>query len=277
MEPQAAALIISTYQQLQHLDRCLTALRHQSVNGFEVLVADDGSGAETAQVIDAHRGFFGQRLRHVWQADQGFRKTRILNLAMLETRAEYLIFTDGDCLLAPDFIHAHLYAARPGHYLKGTIIRLGAELSDKIDRPAIASGAAFHAAWLLRQGRAFDRRYLKLLMGKRARRLFDQLRTGLYWLGANASCFRADALAVNGFDLRFTYGFEDGDFGNRLCNYGIRPRSVRYSANALHLHHARPYRDQLEMARNRALVTPQHKGRRFRAIAGIEQLEQEAA
>jgi glycosyltransferase involved in cell wall biosynthesis len=275
VQPKQTALIVSTYNQPQHLNRCLKALQHQSVQGFELVVADDGSGAETARVIGAHKAFFGQRLKHVWQPDQGFRKTRILNRAILATSANYLVFTDGDCLAAPDFVATHLAAARSGHYVKGAMIRLSGPLSSKISSENIASGEVFRASWLLRNGGYLDRRYLKLLMGARGKALFNAVRVKLFWLGANSACFRSDALAVNGFDLRFGYGYEDGDFGNRLCNYGIVPRSVRYSANLLHLDHGRPYTNPEETARNRALMVPRGCGQPWRAAQGFEELEVE--
>ena len=59
---------------------------------------------------------------------------------------------------------------------------------------------------------------------------------------------------VGGFDERFTYGFEDADFGLRLEAAGVRGFSLRYSAPVFHLEHARPYRDARVVARNRALM-----------------------
>ena len=41
------------------------------------------------------------------------------------------------------------------------------------------------------------------------------------WNGHNASCWRTDALKVNGFDERMKYGGEDVEFGYRLVNSGL--------------------------------------------------------
>ncbi len=266
------ALIVSTYNQPRLLGRCLFALTRQGDQDFELLLADDGSGAETREIIKGYRDFFGDRLKHLWQPDEGFRKTRILNRCILETAADYLVFLDGDCVAHPGYVNVHRAAATPGAYQNGAIIRLGPELSDEITRERIADGTVFDAGWLRRQG-GWNRRYLKLSLpyGLRAW-LNGHSTTKLYWLGSNSACWRSDALAVNGFDNRFSYGFEDGDFGNRLANYGVRASTVRWTANALHLDHGRPYRNTQEMERNLAMVPPIEPGGRFRALDGLDEL-----
>lgn len=269
------ALIVSTYNQPRHLDRCLFALRHQRDADFELLIADDGSGDETREIIERYRKYFGGRLKHEWQADDGFRKTRILNRCILATEAEYLVFLDGDCVAHPDYVAEHRAAATTGAYRNGAIIRLDAALSDEITHDRIADGTVFDARWLRRTGKGWDRRYLKLSLGRGLRGwLNDHSTTKLYWLGSNSACWRADALAVNGFDNRFSYGFEDGDFGNRLGNYGVKALTVRWTANLLHLDHGRPYRNPEEMERNQAMEQPREPGGRYRAVEGLEELRE---
>ena len=90
------------------------------------------------------------------------------------------------------------------------------------------------------------------------------------------SCFRDDAIAVNGFDNRFSYGFEDGDFGRRLEMRGITPKTVRWTANVLHLWHAKPWADPETMLRNREMMDENVALRRHRAISGLDELEHAA-
>jgi glycosyltransferase involved in cell wall biosynthesis len=119
-------LIVSTYNQPDHLDRCLFALERQTLAGFELLLADDGSDERTRRVIGKYSAAFSHPVRHLWQEDKGFRKTRILNKAIASTRAEYLVFMDGDCLAHTDFVKEHVAGAKPGYYLNGSMIRLSA-------------------------------------------------------------------------------------------------------------------------------------------------------
>ena len=51
-----------------------------------------------------HRGAVVERwarelnVRHVWQPQEGFRKARLLNRAVLASSGDYLVFLDGDCV-----------------------------------------------------------------------------------------------------------------------------------------------------------------------------------
>ena len=47
------SVVVSTYERPDALDAVLRGLSRQSDRNFEVVVADDGSGAATADVIDA--------------------------------------------------------------------------------------------------------------------------------------------------------------------------------------------------------------------------------
>jgi glycosyltransferase involved in cell wall biosynthesis len=268
------ALIVSTYNQPDYLDRCLFALSRQSDQDFELLIADDGSEEETRSVIEGYRTFFGNRLKHEWQADQGFRKTRILNRCILATEADYLVFTDGDCIAHPDFIAEHRRAATPGAYRNGAIIRLSDGLSREITRARIEDQTVFDSGWLSKTDGRWNRRYLKLSLPLGLRRWLNGYPTAkLYWLGSNSACWRSDAVDINGFDNRFTYGFEDGDFGNRLANRGIQALTVRWTANLLHLDHGRPYRNEDEYQRNLAMQTAKAVNGPYRAVDGLEELQ----
>ncbi|NNL94824.1 MAG: glycosyltransferase [Xanthomonadales bacterium] len=264
---------MSTYNSPRYLDLCLQALRRQNVQNFEIVVADDGSGDETRALVEDHQDKASIEIKHVWQRDAGFRKTRILNKSLAATHADYLIFTDGDCLAHPEFVAEHIKTSQPGTYVNGSLIRLNSRLTEHIKSLDLVHEEMFDSGWLRRHGEHYDRRFLRLSLPYRLRvRLNHWSKTTLYWLGSNSSCFRKDAIAVNGFDNRFTYGYEDGDFGNRLENYGLTPQTVRWTALALHLDHEKPWSDPLEIERNRQRETPIEPGGRYKAVDGLEQL-----
>jgi hypothetical protein len=62
--------------------------------------------------------------------------------------------------------------------------------------------------------------------------------------GHNTSCFKADIIAVNGFNEDMSYGGLDRELGERMFNYGILAKQIRYSAICLHLDHKRGYFNQ---------------------------------
>ena len=58
---------------------------------------------------------------HVWQEDNGFQKSQILNKAILASTTDYLIFTDGDCIPRKDFVETHLNNRETGRFYRAVI------------------------------------------------------------------------------------------------------------------------------------------------------------
>ena len=248
------SVVLATYQQPEWLEKSLWGWARQRLRGFELIVADDGSGSETAGVLERWRGAGAFDLRHVWQEDKGFRKCRALNKAVAAARGDYLVFSDGDCVPRVDFLAVHVALAAPGRFLSGGYVKLSPEASRRIDRAAVDSGLAFRARWLGPGATSGFGRSLKLRAPAWTRRTADRLTTTRpTWNGHNASAWRQDVLDVNGFDERMGYGGEDREMGERLENLGVRGLQVRHRAVCLHLEHARGYVDREVLARNQAI------------------------
>jgi GT2 family glycosyltransferase len=239
----SVGVVFTTYNRAHDLERVLAGFARQSWPDFEIVIADDGSGDETRDCIERARKAWKLNIRHVWHEDIGFRKCRILNRAIAETSAEYLIFTDGDCIPHPDFISGHLDLARPGCFVSGGCVRLGELASRTIAVPDVVDGRVFERHWLTLQGEtAMNLR--KLILSERPWPVLMNTITTTRptWNGHNASTWREEVLAVNGFDERLGYGGEDREFGERLERCGMRGVQARYSLICLHLEHPRPYR-----------------------------------
>lgn len=237
-----ASLLISTYNWPEALEKVFWALFVQTRRDFEVVIADDGSRPETADLIAGMARKSPVPITHVWQPDEGFQKCRILNKAMAVARGERIIVTDGDCVLRNDFVDTHIRQARPGHFLSGSYFKQTAKVSQAIDETAITSQACFTARWLLAHGAPSRLRMIKLGGPAPIAWLLDRLSTARpTWNGHSASCLRSEALQVNGFNEDMGYGGEDVEFGLRLNHIGLTARRIRFSAIALHLHHERGY------------------------------------
>ena len=76
---------------------------------------------------------------HLWQEDCGFRKNRMLNKAVVQSRAEYLIFLDGDCIPHRKFVEEHCKARREGFVVAGRRVDLPAALSEGMSVGKVAS------------------------------------------------------------------------------------------------------------------------------------------
>jgi len=257
------SIIISTYNAPDWLEKTLWGYEYQSTSDFEIIIADDGSGEETAWLIERFRLSSKLKLRHVRHADNGFRKWKIVNRAIIEASGDYLIFTDGDCIPHPDLVATHMQLAEEGRYLSGGYLKLPMETSRSVGEEDIRSGRAFTPRWLRCHGFGYSIKWLKLTApGTYLAPLLNFLTPAKRTFnGNNSSCFREDALKVNGFDERILYGGGDREFGYRLEHAGILPRMIRYSTVCLHLDHARGYKSAEVRAKNLALIEATRKSR----------------
>lgn len=272
------SVVLSTYRQPEWLRKTLWGYARQTHPDFEVLVADDGSGEDTAAVVaEAGSKYPHLALRHVWHPDTGYRKCVILNRAILAAGAPYLVFSDGDCVPRPDFLATHARLAAPGRFLSGGAVRLSREVSELISEDDVATGRAFDARWL--RGRGFDagRHRLRLLNGTPWPTVLDAVSpTGATWNGNNASTWRSAVVNANGFEHEMGYGGQDREFGERLENLGLRGTLVRHRAVLLHLDHGRPYRTAESIRKNREIRAATRSTGVVRARCGINELEPEA-
>ena len=133
------SVIITTYNQPEQLEKVMWGYAGQTYSDFELIVADDGSGPATTDVIDRVAAATGLEVLHVWHEDRGFRKTEILNRAILAAGGDYLVFSDGDCIPRDDFVAVHARLAAPRCFLSGGYIKLPAEASRAISIAARCS------------------------------------------------------------------------------------------------------------------------------------------
>jgi glycosyltransferase involved in cell wall biosynthesis len=268
------SVIIATYNKPHFLERVLWGYAVQTRRDFEVVVADDGSGPETESTIRRIRDETGLDLLHVWHEDRGFRKTEILNRAIVASSGDHLLFTDGDCIPRHDLLDVHYALTRPGRYLAGGYLKLPEPVSAAITVDDVVSGRVAQLDWLKAHGWKPGRRALRLVRSPRLAAVFDRLTpTAAHFHGNNASVSREALLEVNGFEGEMGYGGLDRALGYRLENLGVKGRQIRHRAVCLHLHHDRPYRDPAVVLRNRDIQKRILRSGEVRARRGLAELE----
>ena len=272
-QPDATSLsvVVSTYEWPEALDAVLRGLASQSDDGFEVVVADDGSGAVTTAVVERWRRLFGDRLLHASQEDDGFRLARIRNLGAETAHGKQLIFIDGDCIPRRHFVRAMRRALIPGWFVAGARV----QLSERLSR-AVMDGRRIEswnfATLLVRVPRDLVG-WRKLTPRDRRRPWRPELPD--YWPNGNEYGFctavaRADFEAVNGVDMRFVgWGDQDVDLAVRLGRLGLRCGYAGPQSTLLHLWH--PSRKDDERA-TWWLLQETIGSARVRSLEGLEEL-----
>ena len=265
------AVIVTTYNRPDALSAVLEGYLAQTDRDFELLVADDGSTEQTAKVVRQFQARASFPILHVWQEDIGFRAAAIRNRALAATAAEYLVFTDGDCVPPAGFVACHRALSEPGWFLAGNRLMLTQDFTEQVLREKLPIHLWVMHNWLTARRRGQIERLLPLIslpsLGP-LRKL-----TPHRWQGAktcNLSAFRVDLLNVNGLDESYTgWGLEDSDLVIRLIRAGIYNKSARFSVPLFHLWHRENDRSNLEENRRRleAVLQATHT----RAALGVDQ------
>lgn len=254
------SLVIATYNWRQALAAVLATVRVQDELPDEVVIADDGSRADTAELIAREASSFPVPLTHVWHEDAGFRLGQIRNRAMASARGDYLIQLDGDLLLHRAFVRSHKRFAVRGTYVQGSRAMLDAAGTARSLATGRVKGGPF-ARGVRNRANALYFPFLSRFVGGPS----DALQRTR---GANMAFWRDDIIRVNGYDEEIAgWGREDSELAARLLNAGVQRRNLKFAAIAWHLHHGT--RSQDTVARNHAIFERTVRERRVRCEAGI--------
>lgn len=265
------SVIISTYNAVEWLTKVLWSYAIQTTNDFELIIADDGSDLETKSCIDRFTKDFPVSIIHVWHEDNGFQKSKILNKAIKECNADYILMSDGDCIAKRDFVQTHIDNREIGYFLSGGYFKLSLSISQQITKSDIESQNCFNIDWLKERGLKSSFKNNKLTSKGLKEKFLNYITpTNASWNGHNASGWKKDILTVNGFDERMQYGGQDRELGERLLNLGIKSKQIRYSALCLHLDHPRGYKTIESLERNVAIRKNTQKSKSVYTSYGIK-------
>jgi glycosyltransferase involved in cell wall biosynthesis len=232
----SCSLVVTTYNRKDALSLVLDSVSRQRVLPGEVIVADDGSRADTRDLVMTRAASFPVPLRHRWQEDRGFRAARVRNLAIAAAQHPYVLLVDGDMVLHEWFVADHLEAARPGCFVQGSRVLTGALQSDRMLAHGLLDLSFF--------ADDIERRRHTLRWPWLSRRLRTPRVSTRGVKTCNQGWWREDLVALNGFDERMQgWGREDDELAARAFNAGMRKISLRFAGLAVHLHHAERHLD----------------------------------
>lgn len=234
------ALLISTYNWPEALELIFESILIQTKLPDTILIADDGSSIETKRIIDNFSLKINIPVKHFWQEDKGFRKSRILNVAIAGTNADYIIQVDGDCILHKNFIKDHYDNTKTNTYLYGSRVNILPVFVDKIFKEKIIS-FNFFSKEIKNKTRTLRIPFLAKIY-KHHNGISKKFR------GCNVSYWRKDFIEINGYNEDFEgWGREDSDLAIRLGNKGVLAKRLRYSGIVFHIYHKEKPKDNLEL------------------------------
>jgi GT2 family glycosyltransferase len=264
------AVVPAVYNRPDMLTALFEGYLAQEYRDFEIVIADDGSRPETKEVIERYQGRATFRIGHVWQENTGYRACTIRNKAVAQSDADYIIFTDQDCVPRPDFLSNHARLAEPGWFVPGNRVLLAESFTQQLLKNSEFGHDWRLAHWFVRRLRGDINRLSPLV----------RLPAGSWrkwcpgrWRGAktcNLAVWRDDLLRVNGMDESFTgWGMEDSDLVIRLLRAGVRHKSGRFAVPVLHLWHKE--NDRSKLKENQRRLQQSLSATHIRAVKGVDQ------
>ncbi|SKB26299.1 Glycosyltransferase involved in cell wall bisynthesis [Parapedobacter luteus] len=226
----SCSCIVSTYNWPEALDLCLKSLLAQRTMPDEIIIADDGSRAETRLLIDRYQASSPIPIKHVWHPDDGFRKTIILNAAIQEAKGEYIIQIDGDIIVHNAFVKDHLAAAKPGQFVRGSRAMVNEDTSLLIQQN---KRIKFHS-----MSKGVEHRFNAVRLPFLSRLIRTNPWSPADVKGCNMAFWKSDFELVNGYNNNLTgWGHEDIELAARFINNGIKKRHLKLAAVCYHIHH----------------------------------------
>lgn len=256
------SLIITTYNWEEALRFSLQSALNQTLPPQEIVVADDGSGPETAALIHKIAETSPVPIIHSWQEDKGFRAAKSRNKAIAEASGNYILFIDGDMVVDRHFVADHSVYAQKGYCVQGPRALLDSNLTKKV----LTTGylrIPWGARGVGNKKNCIRSKLLAWLFSHSSKRI-----TGIRL--CNFAFWKDDALKVNGFNEEFIgWGREDSEFVARLLNAGVRRWNLKFHALGYHLNHPMNTREKLTI--NDGILRKTVDERLVRCVHGIDQ------
>jgi GT2 family glycosyltransferase len=235
------SVIISVFNRVEFLEKCLLSLSRQSYLPDEVIITDDGSTTDVIGPVQDLIRRLDAEVHFVTQPHDGFRLARCRNNGVRVAFGDYLIFLDQDIIGTEDFIRTFVHHRREKRFCVSYPVRLTEEQTDRC-RPRVIEEFDFSGIVAPKQIAKIHSQYRKdefyrILHELALRKMGPKLRGGV------AAINREDFEKVNGYDEAYRgWGNEDDDLGRRLYQARIAGRNPFFHDYPLHLWHP-PYHE----------------------------------
>lgn len=94
------SFIVPSYNFAAHVSECVESILRQSIKDIEVIVVNDGSSDNTAEILE-HLASLDERIKPINKINEGVSIAR--NTGLLAAKGKYVSFVDADDYLAPEY------------------------------------------------------------------------------------------------------------------------------------------------------------------------------
>ena len=233
------SVIVPIYNRLEHFRALFICLLRQSRQIDELIITDDGSSQQILDYIADLIPKASFKIKHIYQEDKGFRKTRALNNGVINSEGEFLVFCDQDLIFGEEYIEYMEKNIKKGCFLLCRPISVNEEEKDIILKKIELSNK--YEDLLKPLPKDYLESVNRTLRTDRKRRILNILKLskrGIKLVGMSYAVMKSDYLKVNGYDENYNgWGEEDDDFGNRLYVAGIKGKELKTPNMQIHLWH----------------------------------------
>ena len=233
------SVIVPIYNRLEHFRALFICLLRQNRQIDELIITDDGSSQQILDYIADLIPKASFKIKHIYQEDKGFRKTRALNNGVINSEGEFLVFCDQDLIFGEEYIEYMEKNIKKGCFLLCRPISVNEEEKDIILKKIELSNK--YEELLKPLPKDYLESVNKTLKTDRKRRILNILKLskrGIKLVGMSYAVMKSDYLKVNGYDENYNgWGEEDDDFGNRLYVAGVKGKELKTPNMQIHLWH----------------------------------------
>lgn len=233
------SVIVPVYNRLEHLRALFLCLLKQKKQPDELIITDDGSSQKVLDFIGDLIPKSEFKVKHIYQEDKGFRKTRALNNAVRNSIGDLLIFCDQDLIFGEEYVETIAGNIKKNIFLMGRAHTLKREEKDFVLENIEKINSYEEIVKNLPD--SYIPTIKKMLNEDKRRRLlktFKLAKRGIKLVGMSYALMKNAYIKVNGYDENYIgWGQEDDDFGNRLTVAGINGKELITKNIQLHLWH----------------------------------------
>ncbi len=230
MATPSVSVLLSIYDQPNAFTFALLGYQRQTFRDFELVICDDGSDAETKAIVERFRKESDFAVKHVWQENKGYRRSKIVNTGFKESEGKIVVLSDGDCIPHRDFVKMHAANGGAGRFCVGGYVRLSADYCKTMTESNVRAGE-YEGQFTKGDRWRFFMTHIKGRVGV----VFGNIKKPKVY-GCNISAGRDVYLGVNGYDENFDgFGKEDSDLRNRFRRFHAKPVSLWGKAWVYHV------------------------------------------